>query len=272
MGTIRVRRQDGSRFEVRTTKRTKHVRLLHEKPAHVDLADLGEVPLLGELSLSGDTVLEALDLAPLAGATALTSLRATVAHPPDLAPLAELPLTSLAIDLDGSDTLDLRPLYGHPTLSTLSLGFLGTQASLSLGFARELPKLTSLSIDGGNWKELDLTPLKGLPLRSFTLVRQYVSAVDLTLIAQPSLEHLMLQELDVREGYWSLAPLRVCKDLVFLSLLGAEVGTLEVGALAKLEKLRRFDPPNVKSMMMSPEEGPIVAPGLLRWQGQIGVE
>jgi hypothetical protein len=82
----------------------------------------------------------------------------------------------------------------------------------------------------------------------------------------------MLQDLEIATGYLDLMPLSVCKDLQFLSLLSAEVGTLEVSGIAKLERLTRFDAPNFKSMMMSPTFEPITSPGLLRWKDNIGVE
>jgi len=62
MGTIRARRQDGSTLEVRTTKKTRHVRLAHESLVWVDLSALGETPALTEISLSYRTALEGLDL------------------------------------------------------------------------------------------------------------------------------------------------------------------------------------------------------------------
>lgn len=272
MGSISVRRQDGSTFVVRTTKKTRFVRLLHENPVHVDLSAIGETPALEELSLSSSSVLDALDLTPLAHHPALGSLTATVAKPPDLAPLASTRMTRLSIDLDGREVLDFRPLHGHATLAHLALGFLGTQSELDLSFVRELPALESLSIDGGDWKTLDLSPLEGLPLTSFTLARQYVAEVDLSILAQPALEHLMLQDLEIHQGYLSLLPLAKCTKLRFLSLAGAEVGTLEVTALSKLKDLARFDPPNFKSMMMDPSGTPILSKGLARWEASIGIE
>lgn len=62
------------------------------------------------------------------------------------------------------------------------------------------------------------------------------------------------------------------KQLQFLSLLGNDFATLDVGGIARLAHLRRFDPPNCKSMMMAPADGPIVAPGLLAWRDSIGIE
>ncbi len=137
---------------------------------------------------------------------------------------------------------------------------------------RALPALNSVAIAGGAWRELDLEPLRGLSLRSLTLIRQHVTTVDLRAIAQPALTHLMLQNLEIRADYMNLSPLSVCKDLQFLSLLGAEIGTLEVSGIAKLPRLGRFDAPNFKSMMMAPSFAPILSPGLLRWKDNIGVE
>lgn len=190
MGSISVQRKDGSSHVVRTSKKTRFVRLAHEAPVYVNLAALGDTPALSELFLSTSSVIDALDLSPLAKHPALTSLTATIARAPDLTPLASTKLTSLSITLDGKGTLDFRPLHGHPTLEDLELGFVGTQKKLDLSFLRELPALTTLTIDGGDWKTLDLSPLEGLPLRSFTLVRQYIKKVDLALLAQPALEEL----------------------------------------------------------------------------------
>ena len=168
--------------------------------------------------------------------------------------------------------LDFTPLYGHPTLSNVSIECAGDQPSFDLVFARGLPALTHLSLSGGEWRSLDLEPLRGLPLRGLTLIHQYIANVDLTAIAQPALEHLMLQELEIREGYMDLFPLACCKQLRFLSLLHAEVGTIDVSGIAKLTRLTRFDAPNFKSMMMAASFQPIEAPGLKRWQANIGVD
>ncbi|HEX4515014.1 MAG TPA: hypothetical protein VH054_15820, partial [Polyangiaceae bacterium] len=148
----------------------------------------------------------------------------------------------------------------------------GEQPAIDLAFLRTLPALNSVGIAGGAWRVLDLEPLRGLPLRSVTLVRQHLAAVDLSAIAQPALTHLMLQDLEIRADYMDLSPLVVCKDLQFLSLLSAEVGTLDVSGIAKLARLARFDAPNFKSMTMAPSFAPIVSPGLLRWKDNIGVE
>jgi hypothetical protein len=269
VGKVTAKLENGSTAERATSKRTKFLRLAHEKPIAIDLTNIGDTPALKDFFLSTSSVLESLDLSALEGHRGIESLTAAVKAPFDLTPLASTTIESLSIDLAGSKTLDFKPLYKHKTLASVSLGFLGTQKKLDLSFVRELPKLTSLSIDGGDWKTLDLSPLKGIKLESFTLIRQYVSEVDLKLIAQPALEQLMLQELEIKEGYWALSPLAVCKDLQFLSLLGAEVGTLDVTALAKLPKLRRFDAPNFKQMMSAV---PVSSPGLLAWKDSIGVE
>jgi hypothetical protein len=272
MGKVIATRADGSVLEVRTTKKTKHVRLAHEKPVAIDLSGIGDTPALTELFLSTETALAGLDLSALANHPALESFRAHVKSGIDLRPLASCPLRSLSIDSDGSEPFDLSPFAGHRTLANVSLSFSGTQSHLDLSFVRTLPALESLSIDGGNWKTLDLEPLRGLPLRSFTLIRQYVSSVDLSILAQPALEHLMLQDLEIREGYFDLLPLSRCTELRFLSLLGNEVGTLEVSGLAKLGKLQRFDPPNFKQMMMSATMEPITSPGLAKWRGNLGID
>jgi hypothetical protein len=273
VGKIEVRRQDGSSFEVRTTKKTRHVRLAHENPVAIDLSQIGETPSLAEMSFNYATELEALDLSPLASHAALSSLSARVARTIDLSPLAGCrALTRLALSIGGGDVLDFAPLHGHPTLASLALDYTGMQPALDLAFTRELPALESLSIAGGEWRTLDLSPLAGRALKSLTLHRQYISKVDLSIVAQPALEHLMLQELEIAEGYLDLLPLARCTRLRFLSLMGNEVGTLEVSGLAKLEHLSRFDPPNVKAMMMSEQFAPIVAPGLLVWKTNIGVE
>ena len=271
MGSISVRRKDGSSHVVRTSKKTRFVRLAHEEPVSVNLAALGDTPARSELYLSTSSVIDALDLSPLAKHPALTSLTATIARAPDLTPLASTKLTSLSITLDGKGTLDFRPLHGHPTLEDLELGFVGTQKKLDLSFLRELRALTTLTIDGGDWKTLDLSPLEGLPLRSFTLVRQYIKKVDLALLAQPALEELTLAELDLRERFFSLFPLARCTKLRSLSLEGAEIGMLDVSALAKKKTLREFTPPN-GSLTMMPSAAPILAPGLKRWAAQIGIE
>lgn len=272
MGKVTATRADGSTLEIRTTKKTRHVRLAHEKPVAIDLSAIGDTPALTELFLSTDSALDAPDLSALTNHRALESFTAHVKAGIDLRPLATCPLRSLSLDGDGAESFDLSAFAGHSTLSTVSLSFSGTQSVLDLSFARTLPALDSLSIDGGNWKTLDLEPLRGLPLRSFTLVRQYVSEVDLHVLAQPALEHLMLQDLEIREGYFDLLPLSRCTGLRFLSLLGNEVGTLEVSGLAKLAKLQRFDAPNFKQMVMSAMMEPIVAPGLAKWRAYIGVE
>lgn len=273
MGTIRARRQDGSTLEVRTTKKTRHVRLAHESLVWVDLSALGETPALTEISLSYRTALEGLDLGPLARHPSLQSFSATVAGPIDLAPLASCAaLRWLRLTVHGDELLDLAPLRGHAALESLALAYEGSQAQLDLSFVRDLPALTSLDIEGGEWRTLDLAPLEGLPLTYLALTRQYISSVDLYRIVQPALRSLMLQDLEIREDYLDLSPLRRCKELQFLSLHGNEVGTLDVGGLAKLEHLQRFDPPNVKSMMMSSDDEPIVAPGLLAWRDEIGID
>lgn len=273
MGKIRARRQDGSTFEVRTTKKTRHVRLAHEEPVEVDLSEIGETPALAEMSLSYTTALEGLDLGPLARHPALRSIDATIAGPIDLAPLAGCAeLRTLSLTVHGDELLDLAPLRGHATLERLALTYDGNQPHLDLSFVRDFPSLAHLSISGGEWRTLDLAPLEGLPLASLTLTRQYISSVDLGQIAQPALTHLMLQDLEINEAYLDLTALRSCKELQFLSLHGNEVGTLEVSGLAKLEHLTRFDPPNFKSMMMGADVEPIVAPGLLAWRDSIGVD
>ncbi|MBA3394583.1 MAG: hypothetical protein H0T89_18195 [Deltaproteobacteria bacterium] len=272
MGKVTARRSDGSTVEVRTSKKTRSVRLAHEKPVQIDLSGLGEVPALEDLYLSStlSSVLDALDVGPLAGRT-FASLTAAVAGPIDLAPLSACRLRSLSLDIGGSTALDLTPLREHPTLDHVHLAF-HDQPALDLSFATSMPALRSLSISGGEWRTLELAPLRGLPLTSLTLARQYISSVPLEVIAQPALEHLMLQELEINEGYLDLMPLHVCTKLQFLSLHQNEVGTLEVSALAGLATLRRFDPPNFKSMMMSAHAEPIVSPGLSRWRDNIGVE
>ena len=269
MGKLTVRRSDGSTLEVRTTRKTKSIDTSREKPVFVDLSEIGDMPALVDTRLSYETSLEQLDLTALTSAQTIT---ARVAKPIDLAPLARCSgLTSVTFRIDDG-VLDFTPLHGHPTLARVAIDCTGNQAAFDLAFARELPTLTSLSLAGGEWRSLDLEPLRGLPLQSLTLHRQYIATVDFTTIAQPALEHLMLQELEIREPYLDLSPLAVCTQLRFLSLLGAEVGTLEVSGLAKLARLTRFDPPNVKSMMMAPQFEPIVAPGLARWRNNIGVE
>ena len=273
MGKITVRRKDKSSFEVRTTKKTRHVRLAHENPIAVDLSELGETPSLTEISLNYETTLGTLDLRPLAGHPALASLSAQVARTIDLAPLAECrALRQLSLSIGGSEVLDFAPLRGHAALASVAIDYTGTQAALDLAFVRDLPALTSLSIGGGEWRTLDLSPLAGRALESLTLNEQYISSVDLSIVAQPALEHLMLQGLEIRDGYLDLLPLARCTKLRFLSLLGNEVGTLEVSGLTKLQHLQRFDPPNFKSMMMSSRFEPIVAPGLLAWKDSIGVD
>lgn len=215
MGKIRVRRDDGSTFELRTTKKTRHVRLAHERPVHVDLSELGETPALTELSLSYDTSLETLELGPLAGHPALESFRATVACPIDLAPLASCPkLQSLAFGIHGEELFDFTPLRGHATLARLALTYYGTQAHLDLSFVRDLPALKSLELAGGAWRTLDLAPLEGLALESLTLVDQHIASVDLSLIAQPALTHLMLQNLEIDEPYGHLGALKQCTELL----------------------------------------------------------
>ena len=273
MGKITVRRKNRSSFELKTTKKTRHVRLAHENPVAVDLSQLGDTPSLAEISLNYETTLDALDLGPLAGHPALSSLSANVARAIDLAPLAECrALTRLALSIGGDDVLDFAPLRGHATLASVAVDYTGMQRALDLAFVRDLPALTSLSIAGGEWRTLDLSPLAGRALESLTLHRQYISSVDLSIVAQPALEFLMLQELEIEEGYLDLLPLARCPKLRFLSLLGNEVGTLEVSGLAKLQHLKRFDPPNFKSMMMSSRFEPIAAPGLLAWKASIGVD
>jgi len=266
-----MRREDGSSHVVRTSKKTRFVRLAHEEPVHVDLAALGDTPALIDLFLSTSSVIDALDLAPLAKHPALASLTATIARAPDLTPLASTKLTSLSLTLDGKGTLDFRPLHGHPTLENVALGFIGTQKKLDLSFLRELPALTTLTIDGGDWKTLDLSPLEGLPLRSVTLVHQYIKKVDLALLAQPALEELTLADLEIRERFFSLFPLARCTKLRSLSLEGAEIGMLDVSALANKKTLRVFTSSN-GSLTMMPSAAPILAPGLKRWAAHIGIE
>ena len=273
MGTIAVRRQDGSELTVRTSKKTRHVRLAHENPVAIDLSKIGDTPALEEMSFNYKTTLESLDLTPLAGHPALTSLSANVATTIDLSPLATCSkLSGLSLSIGGDEVVDFTPLHGHPTLARLGLDYTGMQPALDLAFTAELPALESLGIAGGEWRTLDLSPLKGRPLRSLTLHRQYISKVDLDTIAQPELEHLMLQELEINEPYFSLLELRRCPKLKFVSLLGNEVRTLDVSGLAQLAELRRFDPPNVKEMMIAASFAPITAPGLLAWKDNIGID
>jgi len=272
VGKLTVRRVDGSTYEVRTTRKTRFVRLAHENPVHVDLTQLGDVPALSDLFLSTTTTLELLDLAAVAGQPAIESVTAHVARPFDLGPLARCPaLRSVSFTIDDG-VLDFTPLHGHPTLAGVSLDYAGMQPALDLGFTRALPALIDLQIAGGEWRSLDLEPLRGLPLRALTLIRQYLSKVDLELVAQPALEHLMLQDLELNESYLDLIALSRCVKLRFLSLLRAEVGTLDVGGLAKLAKLTRFDPPNFKSMTMAAALQPVVAPGLAAWSRNIGLD
>jgi hypothetical protein len=238
----------------------------------VILSDMGETPELRELFLSSATALNNLDLGPLAGHGALASLTACVEKAIELGPLASTPLTSLSMRVGGASVIDFVPLRGHRTLKSVALDFCGTQAKLDLSFARDLPALESLSIAGGDWTELDLRPLEGISLRSLTLHKMFIAGVDLELIAQPALEHLMLQDLEIRVGYLDLGPLAKCTKLRFLSLHGNEVGTIEVSALARLADLGRFDPPNFKNMLVSAHVTPIVSPGLRRWEASIGVE
>lgn len=269
MGKVLATRADGSVLEVRTSAKTKHVRLGHEQPARVDLSGLGPTPALTEMTLSGDRLLEALDLSPLESHAALGWLTARVASAIDLAPLATTPLQSLTLHVGGAQTLDFTPLAGHPGLAHVALTYCGTQASLDLSFVRTLPALRTLHVAGGDWRELDLSPLRGLALTSVTLTHQYLTDVDLDVIAQPALEHLLLQELEIAKAYWDLAPLGRCPRLTHLSLLGAEIGTLELTAIAGLTSLRRFDAPNVKAMMVQ-EGKAILAPGLAAWRANIG--
>jgi hypothetical protein len=269
MGKVTVRRADGTALVVRTTVKTKHIRLAHENPVGIDLRDLGATPALGDLFLSTTTALVDLDVTALTGHPSLASLTARVADVFALAPLATTPIRSLTLTVEGAHTPDFSPLAGHKTLSDVSLTCAGTQAALDLSFVRTLPKLQSLDISGGDWKTLDLEPLRELPLRSLTLSQQYIAEVDLKVIAQPALEHLMLQDLEIRKDYWDLFPLRHCPNLQFLSLLGGELGTLELTGIAGLARLRRFDPPNVKSMLVD-EGTELLAPGLAPWRGNIG--
>jgi hypothetical protein len=110
MGKIAVRREDQSSFDVRTTKKTRHVRLAHEKPVAVDLSEIGETPHLTEISLNYETTLGALDLRPLAGHPALASLSARVERTIDLSPLAECrALQRLSLSIGGSEVLGSWP-------------------------------------------------------------------------------------------------------------------------------------------------------------------
>jgi len=228
---------------------------------------------LSEISLNYQTTLERFDPKPLANHPALTSLSAHVADVFDLAPLASCAaLNRLSLTIGGSSVLDFGPFRGHAALASVSVDYAGSQPALDLSFVRDLPALVDLSISGGDWKTLDLEPLRGLALRSVTLTRQYTSKVDIALLAQPALEHLMLQDLEIKEGYLDLMPLARCTKLRFFSLIGADIGTLEVSGLAKLQQLHRFDPPNVKNMLMMASAGPITAPGLKAWSKNIGVE
>jgi hypothetical protein len=273
MGKITFRRADGTTGDVRTSVKTKHVRLAHENPVAVDLSAIGDTPTLAEMSLNYKTVLERFDATPLAGHPALSSLSLDVAEAFDLAPLASCPkLSRLAMNIGGSRVPDMAPFQGHATLASVSIDCRGSQPSIDLSFVRDLPALEDISISGGDWKTLDLEPLRGLALRSVGLHRQYTAQVDLALLAQPALEHLYLQDLEIKEGYLDLFPLAKCTKLRQLSLLGAEIGTLEVSGLAKLQNLHRFDPPNVKQMMMMASAQPITAPGLKAWSANIGVD
>jgi hypothetical protein len=271
MGKITGRRADRTTFEVRTSVKTKSIRTATENPLFVDLSAIGDVPAVVDVRLSSETSLETVDLAPLAGQR-FQSLTAHVARPIDLTPLAKcrgLEYVTFSID---EGVIDFSPLAGHATLKRVSIDCCGEQPALDLSFVRTLPALTDLAVAGGEWRTLDLEPLRGLPLRSLSLTRQYVSSIDLSAFAQPALTHLMLQDLEIRAGYLDLMPLSVCKDLQFLSLLSAEIGTIDVSGIAKLPRLARFDAPNFKSMMMSPTFAPIAAPGLARWKDNIGVE
>ncbi|GAB2853452.1 hypothetical protein GCM10022221_61160 [Actinocorallia aurea] len=115
-------------------------------------------PRLQDLTVHG--IAGRLDLAPLAGAPLLRSLRATCGSA-DLAPLAALPLERLDLVAD----VDLAPLAGHPSLRALSLA---TTVPVRLALLRDLPLLESLDV--ARAPVTDLEVLADLPaLRSLTL-------------------------------------------------------------------------------------------------------
>jgi internalin A len=96
------------------------------------------------------------DLSPIAGATSLESLRASINQVSDLGPLAKLKKLD-RLDLGRTQVKDITPLAELTELTELQLD--GTQVEDIAPLAK-LTKLETLSLRGTKVK--DLSPLKGL--------------------------------------------------------------------------------------------------------------
>lgn len=296
MGTITTTNADGTTTSHRTSARTKRFRSINEGIVALDLSGAASAPALAELSVQGAD-LRRLELAPLTGHAGLECLTIGRVGELDLAALRTASaLESLALSVSGNVPLSFEALAGHPTLHSLALTF-ENQPELSLDFVRALPALRSLSIEGGEWRELDLEPLRGVPLESLTLCHQYIADVDLDPIAGPSLERLYL--MDLESVSLDLSPLARCRALVSLDiqsmtklesrggpaldlqplaeahalerlcLVHTELAYLDLSPLTKLAKLRHFEPPNVKDMVMGPHALPIEAPALRAYEAHV---
>ncbi len=302
MGTIQTTDRHGQSKKKRITARTKFFRSINDELAALDLSALGVAPALIEVTVHGSPPM-AVDLAPLAGQPALNSLTLPVAPSVDLAPLLACPsLEHLTLQVGGDGRLALDALAAHPALHTLGLTF-KDQPTLDLSFARELPALRSLSIEGGEWQELDLSPLAGCRLQSITISSQYITEVDLSHVAGPDLEVLFLQDLECAsldlaplrtcerlnhlsiqsfpklgqgapDRRWlDLSPLASCRSLSWFSLAGNELDYLDLSPLAKLPNLTHFTRPRgYRDLVMGEDAMPIVAPALRALQRELTIE
>ncbi|GAB2614558.1 hypothetical protein GCM10027168_53900 [Streptomyces capparidis] len=105
---------------------------VHASAVRAAAARLGEVQVL-------DAAGEA-DLEPLRGAGRLRRIRLAGGAPPDLAPLRDVPVESLELDLD---TVDLGPLDGHPALRAVTVA---SARPVSVAPLRNCPRLYGLDL------------------------------------------------------------------------------------------------------------------------------
>lgn len=97
------------------------------------------------------------DLRPLRGARRLRLVRLHQSTVVDLAPLADVPVESLDLDLEAAD---LAPLAGHPTLRTLKVR---AGQPVSLAPIRGCRRLYGLDLSGASVRDIDMVAeLEGL--------------------------------------------------------------------------------------------------------------
>ena len=155
MAVLEAEKLDGSAYRLKVTARAKQL-VDHEPLRRIDLGNVAESPNLSKFTLAyeGRVALEIRDLRNLAE---LRILSVGVSEFPDLSQWPDCPLTELSLSMDQAP-VDLNKLQSCSQLTNFSLS---TKA-----------------------RELDLSPLEGLPIAKLALDVRQLAAIDWAALAR----------------------------------------------------------------------------------------